>query len=295
MTASKYRPMRSWLFTPGDSEKKMRKCAESGADIAIFDLEDAVATDAKPKARRMVHDFLAGYEGDRSRIFVRVNPLDGPYTLEDLAAIMPAKPGGIMLPKVYGRQDVEVLDRYLEALEVASGIKLGSTPVVVLVTETAESMFHCGDFKGAPRMIAMTWGAEDLADSLGALSNTDEGGNYTFTFELARSMCLMGAVTAGVVPIETIKGDFRDLEGLRTRAEAVRKSGFRGMLAIHPAQVGIINQAFTPTAQEIAEAREIVEIFAANPGVGAIGYNGGMLDRPHLARAQNLLAMIDGA
>ena len=286
--------MRSWLFTPGDSEKKMAKCAASAADIAIFDLEDAVAPDAKPQARRLVHDFLDGYGGDRSRIFVRVNPLDGPHTLDDLAAIMPARPGGIMLPKVYGRQDVETLDRYLEALEVANGIERGSTPVIVLVTETAESMFHCGDFKGAPRVVAMTWGAEDLADSIGAASNTDPEGGYSFTYELARSMCLLGASTAGVVPIETIQGDYKDLDGLRKRAEKVRRDGFRGMLAIHPMQVDVINEAFTPSAEEIAEAREIVALFEANPGVGAIGYKGGMLDRPHLARAQNLLASVEG-
>ncbi|CAM5476175.1 HpcH/HpaI aldolase/citrate lyase family protein [Sphingobium scionense] len=281
--------MRSWLFAPGDSEKKMTKAADSAADIALFDLEDAVATENKAIARQMVHDFLAARSEGRERLWVRVNPLDGPYTLDDLAAIMPARPGGIMLPKVYGRQDVELLDHYLTAFEAAHGIERGSTPLIVLVTETAEAMFHTGDYKGAPRVVALTWGAEDLADSIGASSNRNADGSYGFTYELARSMCLLGAATAGVTAIETIQGDFRDLDGLKARAEKVRRDGYRGMLAIHPAQVDVINAAFTPTPEEIAEAQAIVDIFAANPGVGAIGYKGGMLDRPYLSRAEQLL------
>ena len=281
--------MRSWLFAPGDSEKKMAKAADSAADIALFDLEDAVATENKAIARQMVHDFLAARSKGRERLWVRVNPLDGPYTLDDLAAIMPARPGGIMLPKVYGRQDVELLDHYLTAFEAAHGIERGSTPLIVLVTETAEAMFHTGDYKGAPRVVALTWGAEDLADSIGASSNRNADGSYGFTYELARSMCLLGAATAGVTAIETIQGDFRDLDGLKARAEKVRRDGYRGMLAIHPAQVDVINAAFTPTEEEIAEAQAIVDIFAANPGVGAIGYKGGMLDRPYLSRAEQLL------
>ncbi len=159
----------------------------------------------------------------------------------------------------------------------------------MLVTETAEAMFHTGDYKGAPRVVALTWGAEDLADSIGASSNRNADGSYGFTYELARSMCLLGAATAGVTAIETIQGDFRDLDGLKARAEKVRRDGYRGMLAIHPAQVDVINAAFTPTEEEIAEAQAIVDIFVANPGVGAIGYKGGMLDRPYLSRAEQLL------
>lgn len=280
---------RSWLFAPGDSEKKMTKAMEGTADIVLIDLEDAVAPESKPLARDMVSAFLKANASRRKRLWVRVNPLDGPYTLLDLAAVMPAHPGGIMLPKVYGRQDVETLDHYLSAFEVANGIEEGSTKVIVLVTETAEAMFHTGDYKGAPRVIALTWGAEDLADSIGASSNTNADGSYGFTYELARSLCVLGAATAGVLAIETIQGDFRDLETLKARAEKVRRDGYRGMLAIHPAQVEVINAAFTPTEEEIADAQEIVDLFAANPGVGAIGYKGGMLDRPYLSRAQQLL------
>ncbi|WP_313442225.1 CoA ester lyase [Novosphingobium sp.] len=280
---------RSWLFAPGDSEKKMTKAMEGEADIVLIDLEDAVAPDSKAAARPMVHDFIAANPEQRGRLWVRINPLDGPHTLDDLVAIMPARPGGIMLPKVYGRQDVETLDRYLEALEVANGIEQGSTPVIVLITETAEAMFHTGDYKGAPRVVALTWGAEDLADSIGASSNKEADGAYSFTYELARSLTVLGAATAGVTAIETISADFKDLEALKARAEKVRRDGYRGMMAIHPAQVPVINAAFTPTESEIAEAQEIVDVFAANPGVGAIGWKGGMLDRPYLARAERLL------
>lgn len=280
---------RSWLFAPGDSERKMTKAMEGAADIVLIDLEDAVAPDAKAAARPMVHDFIKANPEQRHRLWVRINPFDGPHTLADLAAIMPAAPGGIMLPKVYGRADVEKLDHCLSALEVANGIVEGSTPVIVLITETAEAMFHTGNYKGAPRVVALTWGAEDLADSIGASSNRNPDGSYSFTYELARSLTVLGAATAGVTAIETISADFKDLEALRARAEKVRRDGFRGMMAIHPAQVDVINAAFTPTEAEIAEAQEIVDVFAANPGVGAIGWKGGMLDRPYLARAERLL------
>jgi len=280
---------RSWLFAPGDSEKKMTKAMDGTADIVLIDLEDAVAPENKELARTMVHDFIKANPAQRDRLWVRINPMDGPYTLGDLVAIMPAQPGGIMLPKVYGRADVERLDHYLSALETANGIAPGSTKVIVLITETAEAMFHTGDYKGAPRVVALTWGAEDLADSIGASSNKNPDSGYSFTYELARSLTLLGAATAGVTPIETIQGDFRDLDGLKARAEKVRRDGYRGMLAIHPAQVDVINAAFTPTEEEIAEAQEIVDLFAANPGVGTIGFKGGMLDRPYLSRALQLL------
>ncbi|NML05770.1 CoA ester lyase [Sphingomonas sp. G-3-2-10] len=283
--------MRSWLFAPGDSEKKMGKAVEGSADVVLIDLEDAVTESEKPKARSMVREFLQSQTSGLERIWVRVNPMDGPHTLADLAAVMPGRPGGIMLPKVYGRPDVERLDHYLSAFEAANDIAVGSTKVIVLVTETAAAMFTTGDYAGAPRVVALTWGAEDLADSIGASNNRNPDGSYGFTYELARSLCLLGAATAGVLPIETIQGDFRDLETLKARAEKVRRDGYRGMLAIHPAQVDVINAAFTPGEDELAEAQEIVDIFAANPGVGAIGYKGGMLDRPYLARAQALLAL----
>ena len=286
--------MRSWLFAPGDSEKKMTKAFEGDADIAIFDLEDAVVESGKADARIAIAEFLRGKsDAERARLWVRVNPLDGAWTADDLAAIIPARPGGIMLPKSRGRHDVEELDRQMTALEVENGIEPGSTPVIALVTETAAAMFTTGDYGGAPRLVAMTWGAEDLADSIGAQTNKDFEGDFAFTYKLARSLTLLGAAAAEVVPIETIDTNFRDLEALRKRAIEVRRQGYRGMLAIHPAQVPIINEAFSPSEEEIAEAREIVALFEENPGAGTIGWQGGMLDRPHLSRAQQLLAQVD--
>jgi citrate lyase subunit beta/citryl-CoA lyase len=287
---------RSWLFAPGDSERKMTKATASAADIVLLDLEDAVADEGKPGARAMVADFLAAQPAaDRERLWVRINPLDGPHALADLAAVIPAGPGGVMLPKSRGGQDAERLDHYLSALEVAAGrgsdgTEPGGTQVIVLVTETAPAMFTTGSYQGAPRVVALTWGAEDLADAMGASGNREPDGSYGFTFELARSLCLLGAAAAGVTAVDTVHTDFRDLDGLRRRAGRVRRDGYRGMLAIHPDQVDVINEAFTPTAEELVQAQEIVDLFAAHPGAGTIGHNGVMLDRPHLARAQSLLA-----
>lgn len=282
---------RSWLFAPGDSERKMEKAAGGPADIVLFDLEDAVAEAEKPKARERISAFLAAQPADRSRLWVRINPLQGPHALADLAAVMPGRPGGIMLPKSRHRADVESLDRHLSDLEVAAGIERGATRVIPLVTETAESMFTTGTYGGAPRLAALSWGAEDLADALGATDNRNADGSYAFTYELARSFCLLGAAAAGVAAVETIHGDFRDETGLRRRAQQARRAGFRGMLAIHPAQVEVINEAFTPSAEELQAAQEIVDLFAAHPGAGTIGHRGAMLDRPHLARAQQLLRL----
>ena len=282
---------RSWLFAPGDSERKMEKATAGAADIILLDLEDAVAEAEKPKARSMVSSFMTANAKHRARLWVRINPLQGPHALADLAAVVPAGPGGIMLPKPRGRADAELLNHYLTALEAAAGITLGATKVIPLVTETPESMLATGSYAGVPRLAAMTWGAEDLATALGAISNRGEDGDYDFTCQLARSLCLVGAAAAGVPAIDTIQGDFRDEAGLRKRTAQVRRAGFRGMLAIHPAQVDVINEAFTPSAEERAAAQEIVDLFAANPGAGTIGYKGAMLDRPYLVRALAVLAL----
>ena len=281
---------RSWLFAPGDSERKMEKATAGPADIVILDLEDAVADAEKPKARAMVAAFIKANAAQQARLWVRINPLQGPHALADLASVVAARPGGIMLPKSRGRADAEVLDHYLTALETVAGISPGEIKVIVLVTETAEGMFTTGTYAGVPRVVAMSWGAEDLADALGASANRNEDGSYGFTYQLARSLCLLGAATAGVAAIETIQADFRDEAGLRKRAMEMRQAGFRGMLAIHPAQIAVINEAFSPSAAELAAAQEIVDLFAAHPGVGAIGHKGAMVDRPHLARAQAVLA-----
>jgi citrate lyase subunit beta/citryl-CoA lyase len=269
----------------------MEKATGGAADIVLLDLEDAVAEAEKPKARTMIAAFLNANAQHRERLWIRINPIQGPHGLADLAAVMPARPGGIMLPKPRGRADAELLHHYLTALEASAGILVGATKVIPLVTETAESMLAIGSYAGVPRIAAMTWGAEDLATELGAIDNRDENGGYGFTYELARSLCLIGAAAAGVPAIDTIQGDFRDEAGLRKRTAQLRRAGYRGMLAIHPAQVDIINAAFTPSAEEQKAAQEIVALFAANPGAGTIGYKGAMLDRPHLARAQAVLAL----
>jgi citrate lyase subunit beta / citryl-CoA lyase len=282
---------RSWLFAPGDSERKMEKAATGAADIVLLDLEDAVAETEKPKARSQVAAFLAVQPADRSRLWVRINPLQGPHALADLTAVMSGRPGGIMLPKARNGADVGRLHQHLSDLEVAAGVEQGATKVIALVTETAESMFTTGTYGGTPRLAALTWGAEDLADAVGATSNRNADGSYAFMYEMARSFCLLGAAAAGVTAIETIHGDFRDETGLRRRAQEARRSGFRGMLAIHPAQVEAINDAFTPTAEELKAAQEIVDLFTANPGIGVVGHKGAMLDRPHLARARAVLRL----
>jgi citrate lyase subunit beta/citryl-CoA lyase len=281
---------RSWLFAPGDSERKMEKATAGSADVVVLDLEDAVTPAEKPRARSMVSAFLAANAAHRARLWVRINPIQGPHALADLKAVMPAAPAGIMFPKPRGRADAEQLDHYLTAFETAAGIAPGATRVMLLVTEMPESMLAIGSYAGVPRVAAMSWGAEDLATALGASDNRGDYGGYDFTYELARSLCLVAAAAAGVPAIETIHGDFRDEAGLRERAARVRRAGYRGMLAIHPAQVDVINEAFTPSADELTAAQEIVDLFAANPGAGTIGHRGAMLDRPHLARAQAVLA-----
>lgn len=281
--------MRSWLFAPGDSEKKMGKCLASEADIALLDLEDSVVPERKVEARKMVADAIAGAD-DKSRVWVRVNPLTSGWTEEDLDAILAAGPGGLFLPKAEGGHDVATLDALITPREEAAGIAPGSTLVAALVTETAAAMFTTGTYDNTPRLVAMSWGAEDLSSELGASEQRGPDGEYSHVFEMARSLCLVGAVKAGVAPIETVQPEFRDLEKLETRARRVRAQGFRGMLAIHPAQVAPINAAFTPSEAELAHARAVVQAFADNPTAGALQLDGNMIDRPHLLLAQRLLA-----
>ena len=281
---------RSWLFVPGDSDKKLAKGIGTAADILLIDLEDAVAESAKPVARETVAAFLRANADQRDRLWVRINPLQGPHALHDLAAIVAARPGGVMLPKPRGRADVEMLDHYLTALEVAAGDVAGAIQVIIVATETPQGMLVTGSYEGVPRLAAMTWGAEDIATAIGAISNRRADGSYDFPYQLARTFCVVGAAAAGVPAIETIHGDFRDEDGLEAVATEARRAGFRGMMAIHPAQVDIINRAFTPSEAELAAAREIVDLFAANPGLGTIGHRGEMLDLPHLNRAKAVLA-----
>jgi citrate lyase subunit beta / citryl-CoA lyase len=280
---------RSLLFAPGDSERKLAKASASGADLVLLDLEDAVAEANKAAARALVAEHLRSAERAQPQ-WVRINPLDTPHALADLAAVVPARPDGIMLPKAT-RAEADRLHHYLTALEAAAGLPLGGIRTMVVATETAPALFGLGDYAGCPRLAALTWGAEDSATALGATHNRDEDGAYDFPYQLFRALCLAGAAAAQVSPIETIHGDFRDLAGLEKVAAAARRAGFRGMLAIHPDQVPVINRAFSPSPAEIARAERIVAAFAAAPGTGTIGMDGEMLDMPHLKRAQAVLAM----
>jgi citrate lyase subunit beta/citryl-CoA lyase len=283
---------RSWLFVPGDSDRKLAKGAASTADALIVDLEDSVAPANLPAARALTAAFLASQAGRPGpATWVRVNALASGLALADLAAVLPAGPEGIVLPKAESAADVATLGHYLSALEVAAGRAEGATKIMVVATETPGALFTLGGYAPAhPRLAGLTWGAEDLAAALGAAGNRGEGGGYDFTFQLARSLCLAGAASAGVAPIDTVFTDFRDTAGLAAEARAARRAGFVGKLAIHPDQVDAINRAFTPDEAEVAHAERVVAAFAANPGVGVVAIDGRMIDMPHLKQARRILA-----
>ncbi len=287
-------PLRSLLFIPGDSEKKIGKVAECGADAVIFDLEDAVAPENKAAARALVTDYLkATPRGQRPlQYWVRVNPFDTGMTAEDLAAVMPGAPDGIMHPKIDGPDCVRRLSHYLDALEAAYGLDQGSTKIIPVATETAVAPFRLGDFAtaGLERLAGLTWGAEDLATAVGASTNKGADGNWAFPYQMVRAMTLLAAHAAGVEAIDTLHADFRDDAGVRASSQAARAEGFGGRLCIHPAQVEAVNQSFMPSAEEIAHARRVLDAFAANPGAGTVGLDGKMLDIPHKKQAETVLA-----
>ncbi len=285
--------MRSLLFVPGDSPKKLDKGLTSGADALIVDLEDSVAADRKTEARATALAFLqdAAKQTSRPRLFVRVNALDTGLTDDDLDAIVPGKPDAIMLPKAAGGVSVTHLHAKLSAREAIAGLADGAISIVALATETAAALFTTGTYPGSSvRLTGLTWGAEDLSAELGAETNRDDNGRFLDPYRLARSLCLAGASAAGVQPIDTVYVDFRNEAGLRREAEEARRDGFTAKMAIHPAQVAIINDVFTPNAAAIAHANSIVAAFEAQPGAGVVGIGGKMYDRPHLIRAQQLLA-----
>ena len=281
---------RSFLFVPADSEKKLAKARACGADALVVDLEDAVAAAARPAARRLAHAFIA--DGAPCDLWLRINALDTADAMLDLRAVMPAAPAGIVLPKAAGAAEVIELGKLLDALEVEHGLPTEQTRILPIATERPAGLFRMHEYAAcSARLGGLTWGAEDLGAVLGAARNRGVDGEWLPTFQLARSLCLLAAAAAGVVAIDTVFTDFRDGSRLATVAAAARRDGFGGMLAVHPAQVSVINEAFSPSGEEIERARRIVALFAENPDAGTLGLDGEMIDRPHLVLARRILAL----
>jgi citrate lyase subunit beta/citryl-CoA lyase len=284
--------MRSLLFVPGDSPKKLEKGMNSGADVLLIDLEDSVALDAKDEARRITAAFLSerSKETERPRLFVRVNGLTTGLIDADLDGVMRSGPDGIVLPKTIGGADVAHLGAKLAVREAEFGLEDGATRILAIATENAAGVFALGTFAGAShRLMGLTWGGEDLSADLGAETNRGEDGAYTDPYRLARSLTLLGAAAAGVDAVDSVFTNFRDMAGLEAECRSARRDGFVAKMAIHPAQVPVINEAFTPSPDAVERAQAVIEAFKANPGAGVVGVNGEMLDRPHLLRAERLL------
>jgi citrate lyase subunit beta / citryl-CoA lyase len=284
--------LRSLLFVPGDSDKKLSKGDASEADALVLDLEDSVAPSRKALAREMVRDYLvARLARERSpELWVRMNPIDN-GGLDDLVAVIRAAPDGIMVPKVNHPTELAQLSHFVDALERRDGVarKVRFLPVA---TETPRAPFGLAAYADTPllRLFGLTWGAEDLSSAIGASTNRDRSGQWAFTYRMARSHCLLAAKASGVEAIETLYADFRDDKGLRADSAEAYREGFTGRIAIHPDQVAGINAAFSPSADDIAFAKRVAAAFSAAPGVGVVGLDGKMLDIPHLKQAEQVLA-----
>lgn len=285
--------MRSFLFTPAESTRKLDKAMTSGADALLIDLEDSIALNGKARARESAAAFVKSALTATQRPFlcVRINGLQTGLTDADLDAVAPANPDAIMLPKAEGGVSVIHLAAKLEVREAQADLPAGHIKILPIATETAASLFVAGTFAGcSERLIGLTWGAEDLSAELGAHANRDEHGRFLDPYRLARALCLAGAAAAQVPAIDTVYVDFRNEQGFRRECEEAARDGFVGKMAIHPAQVPVINAMFTPGPEALAHARAVVDAFAKNPGAGVVGIGGVMYDRPHLARAERLLA-----
>ena len=286
--AKEARMNRSFLFVPADSERKLKKAADVGADALILDLEDAVAATARPKARELARDYVAG----KANVWVRINPLDTADAQADLRAVMPSAPAGIVLPKPRSAADTVALAGLLDDLEQQHGLPAGQTHILPLCPERPEALFRLdGYIDVSPRLTGLTWGAEDLSAAVGAATNRDADGNWLPLYELARSLCLVAAAAARVPAIDTVFTDYQDSDGLARYASQARRDGFSGMLAIHPGQVDAINRAFVPTSVEVERAERIVALFEDNPDAGTLGLDGEMIDRPHLLQARRTLEL----
>jgi citrate lyase subunit beta/citryl-CoA lyase len=285
--------MRSLLFVPGDSEKKLAKADGIAADVLILDLEDSVTPERKQVARGLVREYLAAREDQRrQRLWVRINPLDHAEAGADLGAIMPQRPDGIVLPKTRSPDDIELLGRRIGTYEAEYDFQVGSTRILPVATETPQSLFSLGEYaRCGKRLAGIAWGAEDLAAAVGATANREADGRWTSPYQMVRSLCLFAAHAAGVEAIDTLWANFRDPQGLERSCAEARRDGFSGKLAIHPDQVEVINRCFSPSPEEVTQARRVVELFAANPGAGTLALDGNMLDLPHLRQARRILAL----
>jgi citrate lyase subunit beta/citryl-CoA lyase len=282
--------MRTFLFVPGDSTRKFESARKTAADVLILDLEDSVAPDQKIGARDIVRDMLKARDG-RQQLYVRINALDSGLTLGDLAAITPLKPDGVILPKCEGGADIDKASLYLDAFETAYGVEPGHIKIIPVATETAMAVLKLDTYAGcSKRLIALTWGGEDLAASLGASSNRTNG-RFHSPYLLARDLCLISAVAAGVTPIDTIAADIDNLDALREESIAARRDGFLGKMVIHPKHVDVVNAAFTPSEEEVAHATKIVEAFRNDPKAGVVKIDGKMIDKPHLRAAMKVLGI----
>ncbi len=288
--------LKSLLFVPGDSEKKLGKALGVGASALILDLEDAVSVERIAIARTMVREFLVAHPvRSRTQLWVRVNPLDTPLALPDLTGVVAGGPDGILLPKINSSAEIVLLDHYLTALEAREGVAQGSIRIIPVATETPQAMFNAATYRGcSARLAGLTWGAEDLSTAVGASTNRVDSGDYEFTYQLARSLCLLGANAAGVQAIDTITPDFRDPARLAREVRASRRAGFTGKICIHPDQVAGVNAGYAPDAEELAHARAVIAAFAGAGGAGAVQLDGKMLDKPHLTQAQRIVALAGG-
>ncbi|MDB5699178.1 MAG: citrate lyase [Alphaproteobacteria bacterium] len=282
--------MRSLLFVPGDSERKFDRAREAGADMLILDLEDSVAPSRKEEARAHVAGLLGNNELRSWRFFVRPNALNTGLALEDLCSVVRPGLDGLLVPKADSARDIEQIGHYLDALEHSAGMAPGSVKIAVVATETPQAMFNLGSYVPPhPRLVGLTWGAEDLGAAIGITDNKEPDGAWTLPYKVARAQCLFAASAAGVAPIDTLYADFRDREGLAADCRIARRDGFVGRIAIHPDQVETINVCFSPSESEVARARAVVDAFAAQPEAGTVGIDGKMYDIPHLKAARRTL------
>ena len=288
--------LRSMLFVPADSERKLAKADDAGADAIILDLEDSVAEARKGAARNLAREYLQArpQDGRKSQLYVRINPLGTDTSMRDLAAVSSGRPDGILLPKCAGPEDVEFISRQLDGLENRAGALEGSTEIMAIAGETAQGVLALSTYTAAMprlrRLAGLSWGPWDLATDLGAATNKGADGGYAFTYRLAMSMTLLAAKAARIQAIDTVHAEFKDDSGLLAWCKTIRHEGWNGKLAIHPAQVPIIHEGFRPSPEEVAEAEQIIKAFA-DATTGVVALNGAMLDRPHLKQAEYILAL----